>query len=147
MKNKLLIIIISILLSSCKSDDSPSNNNTEKLIGQWEIVQRNVNGVESLLGECEPFAIYSYNEDGTYSELLYAAVLNSECLDNPSVEFTGTWLKNSDNSYSFTNSNNITSEFIIEFISNDSFTSTFSEFTNSNDPLIGTVVERFNRIQ
>lgn len=131
------------MFSSCKNDDSSS---IENLIGQWKIVQRTLNGIDYPLGECEPFNIYTYNEDGTYSELIYTAVANSECLDNPNVEFTGTWEKG-DTLYIFNNSNSETSEVIIEFTSNNSFTKTNSGLTFQNEPVISTLIEKFERIQ
>ena len=93
---------------------------------------------------CKFRETYSLN---TYTELFYAAVANTECLDNPSVEFNGSWQKNSETSYSFTDSNNETSDVIIEFDSNNSFTKTFSALSNPNDPIIRTIAENYNRIE
>ena len=89
----------------------------------------------------------TYNENGTYLELLYAADEDSECLDNPSIEVNGTWQKINATTYSFTTSNNETSELIIEFNSNDTFQITFSTFSNPNDPAIQTIIETYNRIE
>src|SRR5690554_3637037 len=147
MRNNFILILLSILLLSCGNDDSPDSNNAVNLVGQWKITQRTIDRNENPLGECEPFSIYTYNENGTYSELHYAADANTECLDNPSIEFNGTWQKNSETSYSFTNSSNETSEFFIEFNSNNSFTKTSSSFSNPNDPIIQTITEKFIRIE
>ncbi|MGB0524223.1 MAG: lipocalin family protein [Flammeovirgaceae bacterium] len=146
MKSKFALILLSIILFSCDDDDS-SAVTEGNLIGQWTIVQRMVDGSEMALGECEPFSIYTYNEDSTYNELHYAAVANSACLDNPSTEFNGTWQKNAGTSYSFTNSNNQTSEVVIEFASNNSITITSSEVTDPNGPVIQTITEKFDRIE
>lgn len=147
MKNKFILILLSILVFSCGNDDSSDSNQTERLIGQWKITQRIVDGNQNELGECEPFSVYTYNENNTYTELHYAAVANTECLDNPSVEFNGSWQKNSETSYSFTDSNNETSDVMIEFDSNNSFTITFSALSNPNDPIIQTIAENYNRIE
>ena len=93
------------------------------------------------------FGVYIYNANGTYTELHYAAVENTECLDNQSVEFNGSWQKKSETHYCFTDSNNETSDVEIEFDSNNSFTLTFSTFLNPNDPVIHTIVENYNRIE
>ena len=147
MKHKFILILSVILLFSCGDDDSASSSNTDALIGQWKIVQRLINGTQSALEQCEPFNMYTYNENGTYLELLYAADEDSECLDNPSIEVNGTWQKINATTYSFTTSNNETSELIIEFNSNDTFQITFSTFSNPNDPAIQTIIETYNRIE
>ena len=98
-------------------------------------------------GKSQPFNIYTYNADGTYSELIYAADANSDCLNNPSVEFTGTWQKNNDTSYSFTNSSNVTSDVAIEFNSNNSFSLTIAALSDPNDPVFQTIVENYSRIE
>ncbi|GGH38758.1 hypothetical protein IA57_04425 [Mangrovimonas yunxiaonensis] len=147
MRNNFILILLSTLLLSCGNDDSSNPNNTVNLVGQWKITQRTIDGNENPLGECEPFSTYTYIENGTYSELHYTADANTECLDNPSIEFNGTWQKNSETSYSFTNSNDETSEFLIEFNSNNSFTKTFSTLSNPNDPIIQTITEKFIRIE
>ena len=144
MKHKLTLILIAILLCACNSDDASNSNDIERLIGQWRIQQRTVNGSQTALGECEPFSIYTYNENGTYTELHYAADANTDCLDNPSIEFNGSWQNNDGTSYSFTDSNNETSEVTIEFDSNNSFTRTFS--VSSPDGSI-TIVEDYDRIE
>jgi hypothetical protein len=147
MKNKFILILLSIIVFSCGNDDSSEANEAERLIGQWKITQRIVNGDQSDLGECEPLSVYTYNENGTYTELYYAAVANTECLDNPSVEFNGRWQKNSENSYSVTGYNNETTDIMIEFDSNNSFTKTFSVLSNPNDPIILVIAENYNRIE
>lgn len=147
MKNNYLILILSIIIVSCGNDDGSDNSNTiENLIGEWKITQRIINGNEDTLGACEPFNMYTSNEDGTYTELLYAAALNSDCLNNTSIEFTGTWQNNNNNTYSFTNSNNITSEFLIEFFSNNSFYKISTALSNPNDPVLATITEKYERI-
>lgn len=146
MKNNFILILLSVLLISCGNDDSSDLNEIISIVGQWEITQRTIDGNENSLGECEPFSIYTYNENGTYSELHYAADVNTECLDNPSIEFNGTWQKNSGTSYSFTNSNNETSQFLVEFDSNNTFTKTFSASSNPNDPIVQTIAEKYTRI-
>ncbi|OUS00995.1 hypothetical protein A9Q86_09630 [Flavobacteriales bacterium 33_180_T64] len=147
MKSFFLILIISFTTISCGNDDDSINNNSEKLIGNWKIIQRLVDNTESTLGECESFSEYSYNQSGTYNELYYAAVINSDCLNNPSIEFIGTWEKNNSNTYSFTNSQNEVSEFTIEFSSNTSFSKTFTSLFNINDPIIQTITEEYIRIE
>ena len=144
MKNKYLILILSALIYSCGNVDD--SNNSENLNGEWKITQRIVNENEDTLGECEPFNVYTYYSNGTYSELFYAAVTNSDCLNNTSIEFTGTWQKGSDGIYTFTNSNTMSSDYLIEFLSDDSFKKTATSLSNPNDPILTTIIEKYTRI-
>lgn len=147
MRTKVLLILLSVILSSCGNEDSSEVNVSATLIGQWQITQRTIDGNDNGLYECEPYSVYTYRVDGTYSELHYAADVGTECLDNPSIEFTGTWQVNSESNYSFTNANDETSEVFIVFDSNNSFTAIVSQLSNPIDPVIQTVAERFIRIE
>ena len=144
MKFKL-IVLLSLFALACGNDDSTNQDNTELLVGQWNLTQRIINNTQSTLGACEPFSVYTYSEDGTYSELHYAAEINTTCIENQSILFNGTWERNSNGQYRFTNSNSETSEVLIEFDTNNSFVKTFSSISNPNDPVIQTVQERYER--
>ena len=117
------IILISLILVNCgDSYDTPSNPNS--IIGDWSISARSINNQSVTLGECEPFSIYTFNSDGSYSELIYAAVLNSDCLNNPSITFEGTWEALGESNYRFINSSE-TFEATIIFSETSQFTRTY----------------------
>ncbi len=140
---KYILIIYSALLISCSNDD-----NLDSIVGQWAIIERTVNGIDNPLGECEPFGILTFNEDGTFSVLLYVAIANTNCLDNPTSEFTGTWA-NDNNTYIVTSYNIADFEdglinIIIEFETSNSIVITTSDTSDPNNSF--TVTERYQRI-
>ena len=147
MIKRILALIFTVTLFACgNDDDNNTSNNNDALVGQWKITSRTVDGQSVALGECEPFSVYTYNQTGTYTELHYAADQNSDCLNNPSTEFSGTWQKLGSNNYRFTNMTNEALNATIEFDSNNSFTKTFLGFPDIEDEVLNTVIEIYVRI-
>lgn len=134
--NRFVILICLILLNCGDSYDAPSNPNS--IIGNWSISARSINEQSVPLGECEPFSVYTFNSDGSYSELIYAAVQNSDCLNNPSITFEGTWEALGESNYRFIN-NSETFEASIVF----SGASQFTRIYDPEDPQISSVSETF----
>lgn len=149
MKRLLCALFVILFLNmSCDSgDDSGAAPQTFTIIGTWNISQRTVDEVEEALGECEPVNTYTYNANGSYSEIIYAADQGStSCLNNPSVEFTGTWTKNFDNSYKFTNSENVVTTRNIIFVNINEFYYEFNVLNSTTDPTIATIRETYIKI-
>lgn len=141
----LLSGILVFLLQNCDSNSSNSANSTS-IVGTWKITERTLDGTDVPLGECEPENTYTYNGNGTYLYKLYSADEGSSaCLDNPFEEFTGTWTKNFDGTYKFTDSNNEESTYEIKFMSNSEFYYEYTEFSSDTDPTIVTVKETFKK--
>lgn len=134
-----LIFLGLILLGCSNSDESVESSNS--IVGEWRITARSVNDQNSPLGECESFSIYTFNSDLSYTELVYAAVVNSDCLNNPSITFEGSWEQLEDNRIRFSNSSE-TFEALISFNGPNQFQRTY----DPEDPVINKLSETFAKI-
>jgi hypothetical protein len=109
-------------------------------------VSQNVVWMETdvALGECEAENTYTYNANGTYSYIIYSVVEGSvSCLDNPFEERTGSWTKNFDGTFKFTDSNNEESNYDLKFVSNSEFYFEYTELSSGADPTLVTVRETY----
>jgi len=57
MKKFIVITLVFILLTSCSKDDS------EFIVGQWQVTARFESQIEVELYQCDPFIIYEFNDD------------------------------------------------------------------------------------
>lgn len=147
---RVIYFLSSILFfnTSCDTNDDSGNPlQSFTIVGTWNITSRTVDVIEEALGECEPFNVYNYEANGTYIETIYAAVQgSSSCLDNPFVEFTGTWTKNFDDTYKFTNSDNQVSNRTIIFLNANEFYFEYNVISSDTDPTIVIIRETYSKI-
>jgi len=57
MKKIIVIAFVFLLLTSCSKDDS------EFIVGQWQVTARFESQIEVDLYQCDPFIIYEFNDD------------------------------------------------------------------------------------
>ena len=127
MRNLLILLFLPLFFTNCDSTDTEvTSSNT--IVGTWTLVKRTIDGSIDNLGECESVNTYTYNANGTFEETLYAAVVGSPCLSNPTVVNTGTWTKTFDGFFQFTNSNG---DVFFRDITFNNFTEFYFEYCQS----------------
>lgn len=97
MKKTLIFILIAALFTfaSCSDDD---DNTGQQITGTWELTATNPAIIPGLnLFSCPNNPEITFNSDGTASWVLYDAENN--CAE---VSSSGTWVQNSDGSYTVT---------------------------------------------
>ncbi len=126
MKNKFLILslLVSSFFTACSSDDD-GGNNTDPIVGKWTIVSETSGGVELTLTDCGKKSNFIFTSDNIVEDNYYDD-FDGECYLEDTA---GTWVKNSDNSYTG-NFQDIEGDEVIDEYS--------LEFTISNNQLLWT---------
>ena len=104
MKKLVAVFFVLVIMTNCSSTETDVLS-SNSLVGTWNLVERTIDGNVDPLGECEGVNTYVYSANGTYEETLYAAVVGSPCLSNPTIVNSGTWTKTFDGFFEFTDNN------------------------------------------
>ena len=106
---KISVVFLLTTLFSCNSDDSSSNNSL--IVGEWNYVERNINGVDSGFEEICQFEEYQiYTNDGIYEHIEFDNPTDAICVQ---IESTiADWSINSTNLTITYGSSSVTAEIV-----------------------------------
>lgn len=94
---KILILLLSIsLFTACSDDDDTSQNNEDKILGTWFIVEAN-NIPGYTVNECTGQSNITFNENNTANSEFFGTV-EGECVSETD---TGNWSSSGDSKFTF----------------------------------------------